>query len=325
MLRSSVVCLVGCTVAPLPSSTPDSSGSPTSSTGSSGSTHSGPTSATSATGTPPVDELAALDDTFENSATLADWQRVWVVEEWPGDQLEVIDIDTSVAGSLWMQPYASGWFGDYRGALAFKEVDGDFVVTTSVHVTDRRLKAAPGASFSLAGILVRAPRAITAETWTAGGENYVFLSQGARQPGQYSGEIKTTVDSQSTLRFPPGAAQSRIRIARIGEHVICLLDVGEGWTVASWRYRRADFPSTLQVGLTAYTDWNTVDDYAPAAYNQTVLTEVGTPDLVARFEGITFRRPDIPKPFVGADLSNPDAVSDAELLSFLGDVADVVP
>ena len=226
---------------------------------------------------------------------------------------------------MWMEPYSSGWFQDYRAALAFKSVTGDFVATTAVHITDRALKDAPGANFSLAGILVRAPRATTAEAWVPGGENYVFLSQGARQPGRYSGEIKTTRNSNSTLNFPPGAAESRIRIARIGQHVICLLDVGSGWQVAEWRYARPDFPDTLQVGLTAYTDWDTVSGYEPEVYNQTVLTKTGAPDLVARFDWITFRQPQVPKQLVGADLSNPAAVPDAALLSFLGDSADAVP
>jgi hypothetical protein len=47
------------------------------------------------------------------------------------------------------------------------------------------------------------------------------------------------------------------------------------------------------------------------------------PDLSTEFDHIHFARPQVPPHLVGADLSNPIAVPDAELLAFLGESADL--
>ena len=60
-------------------------------------------------------------------------------------------------------------------------------------------------------------------------------------------------------------------------------------------------------------------------YNNTVLVGSGNPDLIARFDYIRFRRPDVLANLIGADLSDQSAVSDAELLGFLGASADATP
>lgn len=291
-------------------------------------------------GPPPAapDPLCALSDEFEDPATLSQWQRVWQVEGWPHDQLEVWDIDQSAPGRMTLMPYTSSWFQDLRGVLAFKLLSGDFVVDTRFTATNRAGDAAPGGLYSLAGLFIRTPRALTSpEQWTPGGENYVFLSAGAADmPNTYQHEVKTTIDSDSVLHIssacdPDCAAVPifQLRAARLDAVHLILLRRPQGgeWRVHR-RYRREDFPATLQVGLTAYTDWASIfGTYWPSnqfGHNMTLIT-TGNPDLLARFEHVRFHSPRIPPSLQGRDFSadfdagNPATVSDAELLSFLGD------
>ena len=271
-----------------------------------------------------ADDLALLSDEFENPTSLGEWQRIYLLEGWNADQLESWSIDPGNGGFMEMIPYSSTWFQDYRGVFALKQINGDFIVTTDVTPTNRAGTGAPQRSFSLAGVLVRAPRpgVTSPDTWTAGGENYIFLSLGsATSPGSFQFESKTTVDSVSTLVPTPGVPRASIRIARIGDAYISLRrPQGGAWTVHA-RFSRPDLPDTLQVGLTAYTDWQTVQTFDPLEHNQTVIN-TGDPDLIARFDYVRYRRPSLPSALEGLDLTDPGQVSDADLLAFLGERAD---
>jgi len=266
-------------------------------------------------------------DEFSNPATLALWQRVDVLEDWGADQLQSVDIDVTRAGHFTLVPHASTWYQDWRGVLVFRPVTGDFVATASVHVERRTGAGAPTSQYSLAGILVRTPRAITPATWAPGGENYVFLSLGAAdQPGSYQHEVKTTEDSVSTLQISPApGADAEIQVARIGNAFIMLrrpLPAG-AWTVHR-RYPRSDMPATLQVGMTVYTDWPTASTLTPFDHNQTVIAG-GNPDLVAQFDYFRFAAPVVPAPLAGLDLTDPGQVTDEQLLDFLGENANPAP
>ncbi len=267
-------------------------------------------------------QLAAMSDDFEDAATLSDWQRINVVEGWNADQLEGFDIDTTRSGWMTMMPYSSSWYENWRGVLAFKEVTSDsFAITVSVHTENRAGDSAPGQIYSLAGIMVREPRAITDPTtqWASGGENYVFLSTGAADtPGTYQFEVKTTINSVSVLEIDNApSSNALIQVARLGEYVIMLRKPGnDPWEVHR-RYHRPDFGPTLQAGLTCYTDWNTVSGIDPYTHNQTVYDMTGTPDLVAQFDYVHYDDVVLPAELVGVDLTD-GIVTDSELLAFLG-------
>ncbi|MBX7247205.1 MAG: hypothetical protein K1X53_17035 [Candidatus Sumerlaeaceae bacterium] len=272
-----------------------------------------------------TDDLSPLSDEFTNATTLSNWQRIHAVEGWNADQLQHLDINTSMPGWLTMMPYASTWYQNYRGELTFKAVTGDFVASTYVRATNRAQSGAPGEDFSLAGILVRTPRAITnpATDWTAGGENYVFLSFGsAGNPGNYQWEVKTTINSVSTLTYETtGTLDAQIQVARLGSTFIMLRRVlpGGQWHVHR-RYQRTDMPATMQVGMTVYTDYSHVSSLTPFVHNSSVIT-TGTPDLIARFDYFRFARPVIPPAYASADFSSESEVPDSVLLSFLGEAA----
>lgn len=275
---------------------------------------------------PDADGLRPLSDEFDEPKTLSHWRRVFRDEGWQADQLEALDIGKTRKGWLTMMPYSSSWYQDYRGELTYKTVEGDFVVTTSLRVSGRDGKAAPGSQFSLGGLMLRAPRAVTPKTWRPGGENYVFLALGAADaPRKFQFEVKTTVDSDSRLAISDAdAGAAQLRAARIGPALILLRKSPGGPWVVHKRYDRADFPKHLQVGLTVYTDWSTVETLSPQQHNSRTL-KTGNPDLLAQFDYVRFSRPRVPAELLARSLSDPDAVSDAELLGFLGEVLDRQP
>jgi len=277
---------------------------------------------TSTGGIHAADDLAELSDEFDDPRSAAKWLHAYKVEGSKANQLESFDIHRMHKGELVMVPYVSVWYQDYRGVLAFKEVAGDFVVTTRLQVTGRSGDGAPRASFSLAGIMLRTPRDVTPETWRPGGENYVFLSAGsANQPGTYQLEVKTTVDSQSTLIVKDGKGIVTLRSVRVGPHILLLRKFEDGqWTVHQ-RYYRDDMPEKLQVGLTCYTDWDTCKHMTPAKHNQTVI-QTGTPDLKARFDYVRYARPVLPDELKGSALSDAKRVSDEAILTVFGAAMD---
>jgi hypothetical protein len=165
---------------------------------------------------------------------------------------------------------------------------------------------------------MRAPRDVTPTTWTPGGENYVFLSLGSGDGGAFQTEIKLTSAGQSTLQVDAAAGpEARVRLARIGRYVIGLLQ----WPGQAWQIHRRvihdGLPRTLQVGMAAYTDWETVSALDPETYNQQVIVD-GNADLDARYDYVRFRRPEVPSALEDADLSDALEVTDAALIAFLG-------
>jgi hypothetical protein len=283
---------------------------------------------------------ACLSDEFDNPTTLTNWTRIEQAESWPNDPLQTWNIDASTPGAMTMIPHTVTWYQNYRGPLVFKPVTGDFAITTSVRATARNGVSVPSAQFSLAGLMLRTPRAITPATWTSGGENYVFLSTGYgfANPARFQYEVKTTIDgdSQLVLSDAPGP-ETVLQLVKIGPHVICLRQpLGGSWVVHA-RYRRDDMPATLQAGLVSYTDWQKVSIFDPFVHNTSTLRPPlapgvidpnpfvpFNPDLRAEFRYARFATPAVPAPLIGADLSNPAAVSDAQLLMFLGAALNIV-
>ena len=262
--------------------------------------------------------LADATDDFSNPDTLSQWERVYQREGWGFSQLESFDINTTRSGWMTMMPYTSSWYGEYRGVLAFKQITGDFVVTTRVATTNRSGTGAPTGLYSLAGIMVRTPRDITPSTRPAGGENYIFLASGAADtPGTYQTEVKTTVGSQSTLEIEAGSSEMIIRVARYGGAFILLIADGGGAFRVHRRFSRGDMPEALQVGLTCYTDWSNVEALTPDVHNVTQITD-GNPGLIAQFDYVNYESIALPENLSGLDLMDANQVSDAELLSFLG-------
>ena len=261
-----------------------------------------------------ADDLSQFSDEFGNASTLKNWQRVHRDHQSP-DQLETFDINQIQAGKLVMIPYTSVWYQQYRGVLAYKKITGDFVITTSLKTSNRAKNGPPRRSFSLAGIMLRTPSGVDIPN------NYIFLSHGAAsRPGTYQFEVKTTINNRSKLHVTNAPADHAIiQVARIGSNIITLKQVNGRWSVHR-RYTRADFPNTLQAGLTCYTDWDNCKKIPAQVHNKTILKNK-QPDLYAEFDFVRYTRPVVPAALQSANLSDPSQVSDAQLLSFLGEHA----
>ncbi len=276
-----------------------------------------------------ADDLSHLSDEFNHSSSKADWLRLNDVEGWNADQLEVWDVNESRPGHMRLMPHTSAWFDDLRGVLVHKNVTGDFIVTTRMEVGSRSdMEAPPNRLFSLAGLFIHNPRDIhsaapspyTPEAvwppenhgsdWQPGTDNYVFLSYGsAGNPGTWQYEVKTTVHGDSTLYYDnsgvPDSNSVELQLVRVGNTVVVMRrHPGGNWIVEN-RYPNAshqlpELGETLQVGVTAYTDWNNIgDEYWNGGshpdqfhHNYSVLDGPGmNPDLIVDLDYVRFNRP----------------------------------
>ncbi len=291
-----------------------------------------------------------LGDEFDNPSSINDFQRIWQTEHWPFDQLQSIDVHTGIAGRLRMQPFSSGWWQDYRAELTYKVVSGDLIATTLVYPRNFANTGAPGSTrggaveteYSLGGIMLRAPRSdveANNANWARGRESFVFLSMGAADtPGSYQFEDKTTrpalpgetnsVSVRLITQSPGGANAAYLRTVRVGPHIILLIQPlatpNAPWQVLR-RFNRPDFPERMQIGFVAYTDWATMRNCTYEHHNRTLLSQScdptpqpADPDLTASFEFLRLTRPRLPPELVGANLSNPAVVSNAQLIAAFG-------
>ncbi len=279
-----------------------------------------------------ADDIAPLSDEFDAAATIAEWQDLAAVEGWGIAAHELADIDTTEPGRFHIVPAANTWFGHLRGLLFFKEITGDFVATARVRVLSRHNPLdptePPDRSFSLTGIFIHGPRPITQAApspyttdavWPPGDfgsdylpntENYIFLSYGsAGDPGTRQFEIKATRDSDSRLYYSAnGIDQSEteawLQLVRVGDTVVCLRkhSAAGPWIVENRypnpRHPFPDFGATLQVGITAYTDWPAAAPFNSGGlessyhFNYAPPDNSATRDLVSQVDYFRLRRPD---------------------------------
>jgi len=278
-----------------------------------------------------ADTLQPLGDEFNNAATFARWQDIDQVEGWGVSSDEAADINTTTPGHFRIVPKAMGWFMHLRGVLFFKEVTGDFVATTRLRVLSRHTPANPLAppnrQFSLTGIFLHEPRPYitqagpnpyrTDAVWPPAAfgsdyipntENYIFLSYGtAGNAGTRQFEIKSTRNSNSLLYFNStginqASNEAWMQLIRVGNTVVCLRKYSEAgqWIVEN-RYPNADHPfpafgATLQVGLTAYTDWLNGQPYHNGGVQTSWFANYtapgpGQPDLVSETDYFRIQRP----------------------------------
>lgn len=284
--------------------------------------------------TPPAhDDLTALSDEFNEAGSLNQWLRNDTAEGWNADKLETWDIDTSATGAMRFMPFSSSWYQDFTGAYCYKEVTGDFVVTIDLEVWNRAMTGRPNSDYSLTGLLIRTPRGLTnaaptpdpgpgvvlpwppdgsyTTPWQPGTENYIFLSYGFgtngmpdSNPNRWHYEVKTTINGVSTLYprthgVPDNESNATLQIVRRGQTFLLLRRHGGGPWIIENRFVRPDMPATLQVGITTYTDWNTVadgwdysDPTQPFHQNRIVNDGIGNPDLIADVDYFRIRRPD---------------------------------
>lgn len=242
----------------------------------------------------PIEQLSTR---FDSATALQGWREHQVPgfsAKWAAPKVE--------DGRLVLRPTSGGWFEDMQAGHLYREVDGNFVVTARLKV-EGTAKALPQRSFSLAGLFVRVPRpGLTAANWQPGRENWMFFSLGTAFPaGTPQFEVKTTYNSLSTLfiadaavAYAPSARWVDLRIARQGE-LFSLLQRVEGaaeFTLVE-QFIRPDLPAKLNVGLTAYADWDSAAPIYPDFRRYNTQPPAMNADLVAYVERIDFRRPTV--------------------------------
>ena len=235
-----------------------------------------------------ADDIAGLSTTFDAAEDLSAWSEhlpEGFTRKWQEPRVE--------NGQLVLQPVSSGWFEDNQAGHLYHQIAGNFIATTRIEVVGTNADL-PQTSFSLAGLFIRSPREVSAGTWTPGQENWLFFSVGTAAPaGEPHYELKTTTNSLSTLQILPAqTGPVDLRIARHGE-IFTLLARPEGqdWTVIE-QIIRPDLPMVLNVGLTAYADYDSV---APTYPNYQQYNTEGAPtqnaDLIAYVDSFDLRRP----------------------------------
>jgi hypothetical protein len=274
-----------------------------------------------------ADDLSALDDEFADRAALGDgWHLFHARFGWP-DKIRHLDIGGTTPGALNLQPYHSAWVRDLVAPFLFREVTGDFDVRARVRVRGAD-GPVPGGTWSLGGLLARAPNRNTADTWEPRRENWNFLTTGVGHVrGETMTESKATFNSSSSLKLRPFAAGwVELRLVRVGMAMVALAraDGDDAWQVRD-RWYRMESPPQMQVGLIAYTTSDDVlggPEHAPTI-NATVDRDART-DMMLEVDWIRFRRPALRSdPDWYAQVSaNPLAdpgVDDAAVLRLLGD------
>lgn len=269
-------------------------------------------------------DLDALSDEFSDSTTVAGPQARWrwfhAQNGWPS----MLRRTAATGGHLYLEPAQSGWFADYHAPLLYQTVTGDFDVRARVRASSAGSgDSVPRALWSLTGLMARAPRAVTPETWTPRGENWLFVTTGtAEAAGVPVIETKSTVNSGSNLKLRPArAGWHELRIVRLRETFLLLTRAeGEEWRVRE-RVLRRDLPFTMQVGLVAYSDGTNAppehrDPHAHNTADAATRARLGAPDLGAHVDWVRFRRPPVLRD-VGADWLTDHAVSESTLLRFL--------
>jgi hypothetical protein len=244
----------------------------------------------------PGDDLGPLSDEFDDPGSLAKWTKFSDAESRP-DQIKQIDVGQTSPGHLYIEPWSSYWFNDFHAPFLYKDIEGDFVVTSRIKVEGNG-RAVPTQSFSLAGLLVRMPHEGGAAAWSPGREHWAFITAGSGDGRISQIEAKNTVSSKSKLELSPARADwLELRIVRRGSQPILLRRFeGDGWTVVR-RIDKPELPNRVQVGMIAYTDFPHTKSFLLLGrirdYQRTVVT-TGEPDLKARFDWVRFQRPTSP-------------------------------
>lgn len=241
----------------------------------------------------PADDLAPLSDEFDQAALSPDWTLFHARYGWP-DKIKSMDVGRSTKGALHLQPYDSAWVRDLNAPFLFKTLQGDFDVRARVRV--RGLKGeVPGGSWSLGGLMARAPNGLDAANWKPRAENWNFITTGVgHEPGKMMTETKATFNSTSSLKLRPyRSGWVELRLVRSGMAMFALArpDENSPWEVRD-RFYRMEAPPTVQVGLIAYTsspdEPEGPDD--PERTNRSVNRQARV-DMAMEVDWIRFSRP----------------------------------
>jgi hypothetical protein len=240
-----------------------------------------------------ANDLAALDEEFDDTALSPDWKVFHQAYGWP-DKIKAMDVGQTTAGALHLEPYHAGWVRDLHAPFLFKTIEGDFDVRARVRVRGVNGEV-PGGTWSLGGLMVRFPNGLKADSWKPRAENWHFITTGVgHEHGRTVTETKGTYNSYSSLKLRPfGSGWVELRLVRVGMTLFALARADENspWQVRDRFYRMETNPFT-QVGLIAYTSSDDVPPgpEIPDKENREVLKDAKV-DMALEVDWIRFARP----------------------------------
>ncbi len=230
----------------VPSNQADCTGviSPASSSGGSSPTSSPTPSPTPAAS---VTAISGYGDEFTDSNTLSQWSNRQTIEG-TGAQIATWDINMTSPGNMALAPAGGNvaWYNTSVGPFIYKNITGDFVVSTQVSAHSlTSLSQASGQQYNAAGLLVRNPSS------ASGIQNWVTNNVGTADPGVVGTTNLSTVNgATNAVIAQQGPFSATLRICRIGSTIRTYVsaDSGQTWTLSN-TISRTDFPTTLQVGM----------------------------------------------------------------------------
>lgn len=248
-------------------------------------------------------DLAALGDEFDRAETLKSWKNFAEAEGWP-NRIETMEIGD---GALRIVPRSGAWWAGYHGVYLFKELKGDFVLTTRLKVTGKT-GGEPSVMWTISGLLVRAPGARDQPK-----ENWIYLMTG-RGPAQARVvDAKSTRDTSNAWDITPAlAGWYELRLARIGPLFVALVRPdGAEWTLRK-RIFRPDLPETIQAGINVTSDFPLSASMPAAKYNAELFPDRSRPDSFTTFDYVRFAQAKGVEKLAGREILG---IADAELLA----------
>lgn len=199
-----------------------------------------------------ADDLASLDDEFDDPSTLSNWT---LLHEQQGSAApyDLLDIDTTTPGKLTITPLVSSWYLDDQATFLYKQVTGDFVVEIDVAAYKKgTIAGAPTEVFNSGGLLLRDPAS------APGSERWSMYNLG-HQETFIGVEGKLTEASQSELILVPTTDrfQGRLRVCRVEGtiHMLRKFPDEAAWTETHTfpgtfpQTPTFPLPDTVQVGI----------------------------------------------------------------------------
>lgn len=222
-------------------------------------------------------DVASLSDEFDSPETLKRWTNLSDAERLP-QRFESESID---GGLLRLLPNSGAWWAGYHGGFLYKEVTGDFVITTRLKVTSRSGDE-PSQIWTISGLLIRALRS----------DNWLYLMTG-RGPGTSRViDAKSTIDGRNVWDIVPAQpGWYELRIARFGPYFIEFTrPEGGAWTERK-RIFRPDLPNTLQAGINVTSDFTVSASMRPAEYNARLFPDKSKRDNLTLVDYVRFSLP----------------------------------
>lgn len=227
--------------------------------------------------------LPSLTDEFDRPDSMRMWKNLSEAEQWP-ERIEKSEVKDGV---LAIVPGSGAWWAGYHGVYLFKEVAGDFVVTTRVKVTGRD-GGEPKNIWTISGLLVRTPADGTAPREQRK-ENWIYLMTGRGPEEARVIDAKSTVNGINAWDVTPAqAGWYELRFARLGPLFVALCRPDGGQWMVRRRMWRADFPEAVQVGINVTSDFRLSASMPAAEYNAKLFPDRSAADSLTLFDYVRF-------------------------------------